>query len=103
MQKEMETQAVLLSDDARAKKEREFQQRAKEFQRFTKDIQEELQQKDADFTRKIIDEILKTTRQLGQEKGYGMILEKAESSIIYGDPALDLTDDVIKAFNLSSK
>lgn len=103
MQKEMEKQAVLLSDDARAKKEREFQQRAKEFQRFTKDIQEELQQKDADFTRKIIDEILKTARQLGKEKGYGIILEKAESSVIYGDPALDLTDDVIKAYNASSK
>lgn len=99
MKKELEKQSVLLSDEARGKKEREFQQRAKEFQRFTKDIQEELQQKDADFTKRIIDEILKETRNIGKEKGYGVVLEKSESSIIYGDPAVDLTDDVIKAFN----
>ncbi len=102
MKKELEKQAVLLSDDARAKKEREFQQRAKEFQRFTKDIQEELQQKDADFTKRIIDEILKQTRKIGKEKGYGVVLEKSESSIIYGDSSVDLTDDVIKAYNASN-
>ncbi len=99
MKKELDKQSVLLSDDARSKKEREFQQRAKEFQRFTKDIQDELKQKDADFTKKIIDDILNVTRKLGKEKGYSVVLEKSESSIIYGDPAADLTDDVIKAYN----
>jgi len=102
MKKKLEDQAILLSDDARAKKEREFQQRAKEFQRFAKDIQEELQQKDADFTKRIIDEILKVTRKLGKDKGYGVVLEKSESSVIYGDPSVDLTDDVIKAYNANN-
>jgi outer membrane protein len=99
MKAELDKQSVLLSDDARGKKEREFQQRAKEFQRFTKDIQEELQQKDADLTKRIIDEILKVARELGKEKGLGIILEKSESSLIYGDPSVDLTDEVIKAYN----
>ncbi len=102
MRKELEKQAVLLSDEARSKKEREFQQRAKEFQRFAKDIQEELQQKDADFTKRIIDSILKMTRKIGKEKGYAVVLEKSESSIIYGDSSVDLTDDVIKAYNSSN-
>ncbi len=99
MQKELEKQAVLLSDEARSKKEREFQQRAKEFKRFTKDIQEELRQKDNDFTKRIISDILKVARKLGKEKGYAIVLEKSESSIIYGDPSVDMTDDVIKAYN----
>jgi len=102
MKKELDKQSVLLSEDARSKKEREFQQRAKEFQRFTKDIQDELKQKDADFTKRIIDEILKVTRKIGKEKGYGIVLEMSESSIIYGDPSVDLTDDVIKAYNASN-
>lgn len=99
MKKELDKQAVLLSDEARAKKEREFQQRAKEFQRFTKDIQEELQQKDADYTKRIIDEVLTIARKIGKEKGLAVILEKSESSLVYGDPAADLTDEVIKAYN----
>lgn len=101
MKKELDKQAILLSDEARSKKEREFQQRAKEFQRFTKDIQQELQQKDADFTKRIIDNILKVTRKIGKEKGFMIVLEKSESSIIYGDSTVDLTDDVIKAYNAS--
>lgn len=99
LKSDLEKQAVLLSDEARGKKEREFQQLAKEFQRFTKDIQEELQQKDKDFTKRIIDEILAETRKIGEEQGYGIVLEKSESSIIYGDSSVDLTDDVIKAYN----
>ncbi|MCF6178372.1 MAG: OmpH family outer membrane protein [Geopsychrobacter sp.] len=102
MKKELDKQSVLLSDEARSKKEREFQQRAKEFQRFAKDIQEELQQKDADFTKRIIDRILKVTRTIGKEKGYSIVLEKSESSLVYGDPSVDLTDDVIKAYNASN-
>ncbi len=102
MKNELDKQAVLLSDEARAKKEREFQQRAKEFQRFTKDIQEELQQKDADFTKRIIEDILKVTRKIGKAKGYAVVLEKSESSLIYGDSSVDLTDDVIKAYNASN-
>lgn len=99
MKQELEKQAVLLSDEARSKREREFQQRAKEFQRFTKDIQEELKQRDADYTKRIIEDVLDIAREIGKEKGYAVILEKSESSIIYGDPAVDLTDDVIKAYN----
>ncbi|WP_020675686.1 OmpH family outer membrane protein [Geopsychrobacter electrodiphilus] len=102
MKSELDKQSVLLSDEARSKKEREFQQRAKEFQRFTKDIQDELKQKDADFTKRIIDQILKVTRKLGKEKGYVIVLEKSESSLVYGDSSVDLTDDVIKAYNASN-
>lgn len=103
MKKELDKQAVLLSDEARSKKEREFQQRAKEFQRFTKDVQDELKQKDNDFTKRIINEILDVARKIGKERGYAVILEKNESSLVYADPAVDLTDDVIKAYNSSSK
>jgi len=100
---ELEKQALLLSDDARATKEREYQQKLKDFQRFTKDIQEELQMRDNDFTRKILEEILQVVADIGKKEKYTAIFEKNESSLIYADPAMDLTDQVIKAFNGKSK
>ncbi len=96
---ELEKQAVLLSEQARAEKERDYQQKLKDFQRFTKDIQEELQRSDADYTRQILEKILKVIGEMGQKEGYTVILEKSESSLLYADDKIDLTEAVIKAYD----
>lgn len=96
---DLEKQAMLLSEEARNSKEREYQQKVKDYQRFTKDIQEELQQADADFTRKILEELFKVVQEIGKQEGYTVILEKTESAMLYGDASIDLTDKLIKAFD----
>lgn len=99
LKQDLEKQAMLLSEEARNAKEREYQQKLKEYQRFTKDIQEELQQVDADLTRQILEDILKVVQNYGKENGYTMILEKTESSLVYADDSIDLTDEVIQVFD----
>ena len=37
----------------------------------------------------------------GEEGGYTLILEQASSSVLYGAPEIDLTDQIIKAYNNS--
>lgn len=99
MKQDLEKQAVLLSDDAKAQKTREYQQQVKELERFTKDIQEELQQKDADYTKQILAEIFDVVDELGAEGDYDVILEKTESSLIYGAERVDLTQKLIDTYN----
>jgi len=96
---DLEKQALLLSAEARAAKERDYQQKVKDYQRLTKDIQEELQQTDADYTRKILEEIFKVVQQIGKQDGYTMILEKTESSILYASDGIDMTDRLIQAYD----
>lgn len=103
LKEELEKQAMLLSEDARAAKERDYQQKVKEFQRFTKDIQEELQQKDNDFTKQILEELFKVIKEVGEKEGFTLILEQSESSILYADEKVNLTDKVIKAFDAKKK
>jgi outer membrane protein len=100
---DLDKQALVLSEEARAGKEREYQAKLKEYQRFTKDIQEELQQKDADYTRQILEDLLKVIKEIGQKEGYTVVLEQTESSILYADSKIDLTDKVINAFNSRKK
>jgi len=100
---ELEKQALLLSDEARGAKERDYQQKLKEFQRYTKDIQDELQQQDADFTRQILEELFKVIKGIGEKEGYTMIFEQSESSLLYADDKIDLTDKVIKAYDAQGK
>lgn len=100
---DIEKQAVLLSDDAKAEKARDYQQKVKELERFTKDIQEELQQKDADFTKQILAEIFKIIDAIGKEGDFDVILEKTESSLLYASERIDLTQKVIDAYNSKKK
>lgn len=99
IKEDLEKQAMLLSEEARSAKERDYQQKVKDYQRFTKDIQETLQQTDADFTRKILEVLLKVVQDVGKSGEYTMVLEKTESSIVYADESVDITDAVIKAFD----
>ena len=99
---DLEKQAMLLSAEARAAKERDYQQKVKDYQRMTKDIQEELQQADQDYTRKILEEIFKVVQNVGKQDGYTLILEKTESSILFANDSIDLTDRVIQTYDKQS-
>jgi outer membrane protein len=99
LKEDLEKQAMLLSEDARNAKERDYQQKVKDYQRFTKDIQETLQQTDADLTRQILESLLGVVQDVGKRDGYTLVLEKTESSLVYADESIDITDAVIKAFD----
>ncbi len=99
---DLEKQGMLLSESVRATKEKDYQQRLKEFQRFTKDAQDELQGKDEEFTRKILEGMEKVIQEFGRKNGYSFIFVKNEG-MLFVDEKADLTDEVLKAFNASRK
>ncbi len=99
---ELESQGALLNENARSAKERDYQQRLKDYQRFLKDAQEDLQAKNDEFTSKLVDEIVKVAQEYGRSKGYTAIFVKSEV-LLYLDPAADVTDEVLKAFNAKKK
>lgn len=98
---ELEKQAALLSDSARTEKEREYQKEVTDLQRFQKDVKDELQQKDGAHTKRILNELFDVLQKIGKDKGYTMILEKNEGAVIFADENIDLTDELIKAYDAS--
>ena len=99
---ELESQGVVLNESARGAKERDYQQRLKEYQRFLKDAQEDLQAKNDEFTGRIVDDIVRVAQEYGRKNGYTAIFVKSET-MIYLDPTADVTDEVLNAFNASRK
>lgn len=99
---DLEKQGMLLSESSRASKEKDYQQRLKEFQRFTKDAQDELQGKDEEFTRKILEGMEKVIQEFGRKNGYSFIFVKNEG-MLFADEKADVTDEVLKNFNASRK
>lgn len=99
MKADLEKQAALLSENARAEREREYQRRVTDLERFQQDIQQELQQRDSEYTSRIVNELFAIIDELGKKGGYAMVFEKNEGAIIYADSAYDLTDELIKAYD----
>ena len=99
---DLEKQGMLLSESARASKEKDYQQRLKEFQRFTKDAQDELQGKDEEYTRKILESMEKVIKDFGRKNGYTFIFVKNEG-LLFADDKADVTEEVLKLLNASRK
>lgn len=102
LKEDLEKQGMLLSETARAAKEKDYQQRLKEFQRFTKDAQDELQGKDEEYTRKIIEGMDKVVQEFGRKNGYTFIFVKNEG-MLFVDDKVDVTEEILKSFNASRK
>lgn len=99
MRAELEAQGKLLTDTAKAKKEREFQQGFKDLQRAQKDFNEDLQQRKNTATKQLLEQMRPVILKLGKDGGYQMIVEKNQGAVLYSDQSADLTEELVKAFD----
>ena len=99
---ELEKQSVVLSEESRKAKEQLFMQKRKELDRFLKDAQDDLQAKNDELTGKLVEAIVKIVQDYGKKNGYSCIFIKNES-MVYVDQKADLTEEILKKFNSTSK
>lgn len=99
LKNDLEKQGMTLNEASKAAKEKDYQQKLKDFQRFTKDAEEDLQARDAEFTKKILETLEKIVHGYGKDKGYAMIFDARSAGLLYADKAVDLTEDILKALN----
>jgi outer membrane protein len=99
---EFKKQSMVMSDDARGKKQAELQERVMKFQELTSRSQSEIQQKEQELTGPILTRIRGIITDLAKQKGYSVILEKNENTVLFSKDSDDLTTDVVTAFNKKS-
>lgn len=99
LKEDLEAQAMMLSEDARRERAMDLQKKMYELQQLYIQLQGDLSKKEAEATKKIFEKMGKIIEDLGKEKGYDMILERSESSILYAKPGLDLTDELVRRYN----
>ena len=103
MKESLDKQAPMMKPDARAAKEKEFQTKLRDYQRWLEDNQKEIQQKGREMERTILQGMQKVIRKIGEEEGYTFILEKNENVVLFSSQAIDLTDRVIKTYDAQKK
>jgi outer membrane protein len=103
LKESLEKQTPMLNPEARATREKEYQNKLREFQRWGEDTQNEINQKRMDMERNISLGLQKVIQKVGADEGYTLILEKNESIVLYVSKALDITDRVLKIYDAPKK
>jgi outer membrane protein len=98
-QQKLQSGASVLNESARAQLERDIDRQQKEIQRFTQDAQEEVQQLQGDLQNSFQQKLMPVIQQLVQERGLEILFSQADAGIVWADPKLDITAEVIQRFN----
>jgi len=98
---ELQKQASALSAEAKKSKEDELEKLLRDYQRTLQDSQAEVKKKEGELTEAIIKGVHDIVNRIGKEGGYTIIIEK--SLVLYTNQDLDITDSVIKEYNISKK
>lgn len=100
MYKDYDAEKVMLSDDLKKKREDEIYNKEKEvrdLQRQRFGYQGDLFKKREELIKPIQDRVYNAIQKLAAEKLYDFILDKSDGiTVIFADPKLDKSDDVLK-------
>jgi len=102
LEREFEAQKLMLSDARRKEKESELQAGYSELEALQREIwgpTGKAAQRNEQLTKDIVTRIREVTMRIANAGGYTFIFDAADGNLVYGDPALDLTDQVIGEMN----
>jgi outer membrane protein len=99
LNKAWKEQAPLLSEDARIKKQQDFQEKLVELRNTEMSFQEELKQKEGQATQRIAMNVTGVVDGFARSQNLDGVFELNSSGLVYLKNPVDLTDKVIKQYN----
>lgn len=104
---EQTIQSGKLTDSVRQEKQNQFQSKMEVYQRRLGDFNREIQQKQREMVAEYSKKVHAAAQVVAEKNGYAAILDKGtEASIkivLYYQPALDVTDQLVKEFDRQNK
>ena len=96
-----------LTDSAKQEKQGQFQAKLEGYQRRLADFNREIQQKQREMVAEYSKKVQAAAQAVGEKNGFVAIIDKGNEAmmkiVLYHQPALDLTDQVVKEFDRQNK
>jgi outer membrane protein len=99
MNKEWKDQAALLSEDARLKKQQEFQEKFLALRNAEMEFQANIKRKEQKATQEIAMKVAGIVDQIARSKKLAGVFETNSAGLLYLDSPVDLTQDVITDYS----
>lgn len=103
LKNELEKQGMMLSMGAKEDKEKEFERQRREFKYFYDDISNEMRKAEDEVKKVLLGELEKVVLDIGVKGNFTLIFERRSSGIMYLQKAVDITDEIIKAYDRTKK
>jgi outer membrane protein len=94
---ELESQQMLLGEEALAAKRQEFENLRTEYFQFREQVEGRAEQEYTEKMGPIIDQVRTIAERLGKEEGFGLIIDSTALAVLYVDDSVDLTNEVLAA------
>ena len=99
LRREFEKQAMMLSMDAQTDKRRAVERKTRELEYHFQDLNAEMRRAEEREKKRIFDELGKVIEKIGSTGNYALVLEKRSGGVLYWNKVIDITDQVIKAYD----
>ena len=99
LEQQIETEKMVMKEDVRQEKQRDIRIKINDLKTLQKKYLREFQVLEEGIIKRLQKDVFAIVREIGAEKGYLLILEKRAAGVVYSPETLDVTDDVIKAYD----
>jgi Skp family chaperone for outer membrane proteins len=101
LQTKLNTQRLTLTQEALMNLTTDLEKKQTDRKRFAEDTYREMQDLSQRMFNRIQNELLPIIEQTGKERGLDLILDLRSSGVVYFNPVIDLTQDIIKKYDAS--
>jgi outer membrane protein len=100
MKKTFERESLVLSPEKQQEKQREFGIKVNDFKKMQQDFAQQFKQLEIQLLNEIQKQVFEIANKIGEKEKYQIIVEKKTAGIIFYQDELDITDQIIKQYNL---
>jgi outer membrane protein len=101
-QQKLQQGGAVLSDAARGQLEKEVERLQVDIQRFTQDAQAEVQELQQELQGEFQKKLVPVINAVASEMSLQLVFSQVDSGIVWADPGLDLTGEVIRRFDAAT-
>ncbi len=94
-----ERDAPTMTESQRVAKQKEYADQGRDFQRKKREFDEDLNSRQNEELRQVLDKATKAIRQLAETEKYDLVLQEA----VYFNPKIDITEKILKMLNAGAK
>lgn len=98
LRENIQSQSLMLSEEKLNEKKAEFDLKARDYQKYMKDIfgeTGEAAKRNQELTEPIVEKINAVIAKMAEAEGYTIVFDSSQGNIVYADKAIDITEKVI--------
>ena len=99
LREEIQKQSMMLSLDAKVNKQKEMGKKERRLEYLMKEYRQEAKFIELKMTQRVTGDLIRVVGEIGKKENYTVILEKGSSGFFYSSDSIDITDQVIKAYD----